>query len=203
VQHFTPNKEGSGLFRRVSLYRDYLALGYRTMAAMVAVTMLAFPLHGWAQGGKPAITVSQAKKELQGLYDKVDAAAVRKDASGMAKFFDAYAQPGFTAVREGKKLTLAEVKKSIQESLPLMRDIQAHSTLLKVELRGKGEAVCTVKAFTSALVDNPQTRKADRFIENSTSQDVWVKTPQGWRVKSMKTLSLTITRNGKPFSAGN
>lgn len=131
------------------------------------------------------------RSALQARYDAFAKAFANKDKA----FLENFMTDDFTTVAPGgrtltRKQALAEFE---------MLSNMAHSVKWPrkvVKLRHEGDAwVATVEGKFSGLIgakDKPQA-----LAMNASSEDAWVKTPAGWKIRHSKVLKAQMYVNGK------
>ncbi len=145
-----------------------------------------------------ADATSDARRALQTLYDKTNAAAARKDANGVL----AYMTPDFVATGvKGEKRTVADLRAQLTQIFPLLQSWRGGSRIQQVTLKG-GAATVVVKENVRMVLVNPQTKQKAVLDSMGTSRDVWVKSGGGWRMKQSRNLSSKALLNGKPAPGG-
>jgi ketosteroid isomerase-like protein len=129
---------------------------------------------------------------IQTNYDRINAAFVRKDIKGATALFT----PDYVSISpEGAKQTLAEFREhydnlfnrfniKLTSNQTTIKNIDVNATGVDVAIEQKTEG--TVAGF-------------NKIIINQTSRNLWLKTPQGWRLKESKILTSQTTFNGQTF----
>jgi ketosteroid isomerase-like protein len=129
---------------------------------------------------------------IQTNYDRINAAFVRKDIKGATALFT----PDYVSISpEGKQQTLAEFREhydnlfnrfniKLTSNQTTIKNIDVNATGIDVAIEQKTEG--TVAGF-------------NKIIINQTSRNLWLKTPQGWRLKESKILTSQTTFNGQTF----
>lgn len=136
---------------------------------------------------------ADARKTIQGLYDKRDSAAQKKDIQGTL----AALSPDFVFVaKDGQKGDAKLLKRRLTPLFTLMQSVKSKSGIQKFALKGK-EATATVKQHLEMLVVNPQTQVPQKFVADATSEDIWTKTGSGWLQKRMTTRAEKAVLDGK------
>lgn len=135
---------------------------------------------------------SKIQPTIQTNYDRINAAFVRKDIKGATSLFT----PDYVSISpEGKKQTLAEFREhydnlfnrfniKLTSNQTTIKNIDVNATGIDVSIEQKTEG--TVAGF-------------NKIIINQTSRNLWLKTPQGWRLKESKILTSQTTFNGQTF----
>jgi ketosteroid isomerase-like protein len=129
---------------------------------------------------------------IQTNYDRINAAFLRKDIQGATALF----APDYVSISpEGQKQTLAEFREhydnlfnrfniKLTSNKTTIKNIDVNSTGVNVAIEQKTEG--TVAGF-------------NKIVINQTSSNLWLKTPQGWRLKESKILTSQTTFNGQTF----
>jgi ketosteroid isomerase-like protein len=138
-------------------------------------------------------TDSKIQPIIQTSYDRINAAFLRKDIQGATALF----APDYVSISpEGEKKTLAEFREhynnlftrfniKLTSNKTTIKNIDLNSTGVDVAIEQKTEG--TIAGF-------------NKIVINQTSRNLWLKTPQGWRLKESKILTNKTTFNGKTFN---
>jgi ketosteroid isomerase-like protein len=138
-------------------------------------------------------TNSKIQPTIQTNYDRINAAFLRKDIKGATSLFT----PDYVSISpEGKKQTLSEFREhydnlfnrfniKLTSNQTTIKNIDVNSTGVNVSIEQKTEG--TVAGF-------------NKIVINQTSSNLWLKTPQGWRLKESKILTNKTTFNGQTFN---
>ena len=137
---------------------------------------------------------SKIQPLIQTNYNQINAAFVRKDIKGATALFT----PDYVSINpEGEKQTLSEFRDhynnlftrfniKLTSNQATIKNINVNTSGLDVAIEQKTEG--TIAGF-------------NKIIINQTSRDLWLKTPQGWRLKQSKILTSQTTFNGKTFKS--
>lgn len=129
---------------------------------------------------------------IQTNYNQINAAFIRKDIRGATALFT----PDYMLINpEGKKQTLAEFREhydnlftrfniKLTSNKATIKNIDVNASGIDVAIEQKTEG--TIAGF-------------NKIVINQTSRDLWLKTPQGWRLKQSKVLTSQTTFNGQTF----
>ena len=129
---------------------------------------------------------------IQTNYNQINAAFIRKDIKGATALFT----PDYMLINpEGKKQTLAEFREhydnlftrfniKLTSNKATIKNIDVNASGIDVAIEQKTEG--TIAGF-------------NKIVINQTSRDLWLKTPQGWRLKQSKVLTSQTTFNGQTF----
>lgn len=135
---------------------------------------------------------SKLQPTIQTNYDRINAAFIRKDIKGATALFT----PDYVSISpEGEKQTLSEFRKhydnlfnrfniKLTSNRTTIKNIDLNSNSADVAIEQKTEG--TIAGF-------------NKIVINQTSRNLWVKTPQGWRLKESKILTNQTTFNGQTF----
>jgi hypothetical protein len=148
----------------------------------------------------PAMTAAQTSPQayFDGVYNKLSALTLKKDANGLSKLLKSVVTADFVYVpAKGPKLSTTQLLSSMRSQFKAMGKINKSAQKLdKVVLKGD-RAVVTVSSQYAMEV--PTAGKKSKLVGSSVSNDTWVNTPKGWRLKEIKTLKETATLDGKPI----
>ncbi len=138
-------------------------------------------------------TNSKIQPIIQTSYDRINAAFLRKDIQGATALF----APDYVNISpEGEKKNLAEFREhynnlfnrfniKLTSNKTTIKNIDLNSTGADVAIEQKTEG--TIAGF-------------NKIVINQTSRNLWLKTPEGWRLKESKILTNKTTFNGKTFN---
>ena len=147
---------------------------------LAGALMLATPLLG-----KPAAKAPDARRELQAIYNKINAAAARKDVDGVY----AYDADDCTFVdRRGRVHDASDGRQELEEVMEVIDSLKVTSTIQGF-VGTDTEATVTVKDHAVARLANATSGRAVRFTGDAVSRDYWAYTAQGWRRKHSRLLS--------------
>jgi ketosteroid isomerase-like protein len=176
---------------KADLAKENVMLLRRTLPialALCALTILA--------PGTRADATSEARKAIQTLYNKQNAAAAKKDVEGVL----ANRTPDFEAIAvNGQKLTMDQVRQNIEQLLAVAQSIKATTAIKSFRLKGNNATV-TTREHAEFVTTNPQTSTPAKVVIDGTSQDTWIKSGKGWQIKRSKALTEKMTVNGKAVS---
>jgi hypothetical protein len=159
----------------------------RAIFSCVAVIAASLPALGDA--------AAEARRQIQAAYNRENAAAARKDASGVL----ANLTSDYKSISANGQTVTAEV---LRQRLPIIFasavSVKGTSTIIKLALKGK-QADVQVKEHGILVLMNRQTKKRSKLEIHDVSQTLWVKTPSGWKKKQSRTLSSKQLLDGKPL----
>jgi hypothetical protein len=135
---------------------------------------------------------SKIQPVIQTSYDRINAAFVRKDIKGATALFT---MDYVSISPEGEKQTLSEFREhydnlfnrfniKLTSNQTTIKNIDVNASGVDVAIEQKTEG--TVAGF-------------NKIVINQTSRNLWLKTPQGWRLKQSKILTSQTTFNGQTF----
>ncbi len=140
-----------------------------------------------------ADAAADARRAIQAVYTKRDAAEQKKDIDGSLSAL----APDFVYVaKDGQKGDAKLLKRRLTPLISLMQSVKSKSVITKFALKGK-VAAATVKSHVEMLVVNPQTQVPQKVVADATSEDLWTKTGSGWLQKKMTTKTETASLDGK------
>src|SRR5438128_1275936 len=106
-----------------------------------------------------ADATSDARKQIQGLYDQESAAFMKKDTKAML----AHYSPDFTFTdSKGMVHKFKDLQGMLSLVLPMLNDIRDKTVITKFTLNGN-KAVAVVTESTESMLQNPQTGKAGKL----------------------------------------
>jgi ketosteroid isomerase-like protein len=154
-----------------------------TIVASVAIATIS-PSH--------AETTVKAKAIVQTNYDKINAAFVRKDIKGATALFT---QDYVSISPEGTKQTLEEFQTHYDNLFNRFNiKLTSNKTVIKdIVVNGNGIDVAIEQRTEGTIAGS------NKLVIDQTSRNLWLKTPQGWRLKESKILTNQTTFNGKTF----
>ncbi len=135
---------------------------------------------------------SKVQPIIQTNYNQINAAFIRKDIKGATALFT---QDYVSINPEGGKQTLTEFREhynslftrfniKLTSNKATIKTIDTNTGGIDVAIEQKTEG--TIAGFNKIVIDQ-------------TSRDLWLKTPQGWRLKQSKILTSQTTFNGQTF----
>ena len=140
-----------------------------------------------------ADTAAEARKQIQASYNRENAAAVRKDTSGVvANMTSDYTS---TDLR-GQKVTVEQIRQALPSMFASAVSIKARSKITGLTLKGT-QADVVVNEHAEIVLVNPRTRKRSKLVVDEVYQTLWVKADGAWKKKRSKTLSSKQLLDGK------
>lgn len=134
------------------------------------------------------------RAELQKQYDVAAAAFLRRDVAGIMKV----TSPDLTSRRpDGHVWNRKQLQVYMNLTVGALKTIDsARFRVRKIESRD-GEVVALVDHTVSGILGDAS-GKPRRIVDVSTDRDIWVKTPDGWRLKFTECVKEKVTLDGKP-----
>jgi|GEM_PF-4150870 len=129
---------------------------------------------------------------IQTNYNQINAAFIRQDIKGATALFT----PDYTLINpEGEKQTLAEFREHYGNLFTRfnVKLISNKATIKNIDVNASGIDVAIEQKTEGTIAG------FNKIVINQTSRDLWLKTPQGWRLKQSKILTSQITFNGQTF----
>ncbi len=136
---------------------------------------------------------TDARRLIQSDYDRMDAAAARKDIGGVV----AYNAPGYMMLgAHGNSGTLEQVRTTMF-IFKAAGSLHGHSTVQSLSLSGSKATVIVrrLQEFTMYTLD-PGTGRRDHFAYDILSRDTWLRGQFGWLRTTAERLSQKIKVNG-------
>jgi len=156
--------------------------------------------------GRPALAdaKSDAQKAIQAVYNKINAATLRKDAKAVLSYY----ADNIVVNAGGQSLTKTQIRQlqAQMSAMPQIKPTKATSVIQKFSLQGGDTATCTVRNVAAVQMPAPagsaQAGKPLVIASDGTAQDTWKKTGKGWLLVRSDVLSAKSTMNGKPLMPG-
>jgi ketosteroid isomerase-like protein len=144
---------------------------------------------------QPAYAESQASllPIIQGNYDRINAAFVRKDIKGATAYFT----PDYVSInKKGEKQNLQEFRSHYDTVLNRfsIKLTSNKATIKSISVNPNGIDVAMGQHTEGTMIGG------NKIVIDQTSKDFWAKTPQGWRLKQTKILTNQTKFNGKVFN---
>ncbi len=140
------------------------------------------------------------KTQLSKVYAELNGYMKTKNVAGAERLFAKHAHPQFVYLhpsgrKQNGKQMLDEMKQSL--TAPGATMIKSISRLEKLKV-GSSAAVATTFGDWAMKMTGPD-GKPHTFGGTSTTEDTWVRTSGGWKLKQVKVLTEKMTMDGKPF----
>jgi ketosteroid isomerase-like protein len=134
---------------------------------------------------KPAPKAPPARAQIQALYNKINAAAARKEVDGIYEFDS----DDYTLIdRKGHVHDASEGRQEMEQALEIVDSLKA-VTVIQSFTGTDTEATVAVKEHVVARVGNTTTHRAVKITADDISRDHWIKTEDGWRRTRTRILS--------------
>ena len=134
---------------------------------------------------KPAPKAMDAQRELQVIYNKINAAAMQKDVDGVYAFnTDDYTEID----KKGHVHEVSEDRQEMEQGMEMVDSITATSIIQSFTGTGT-EATVTIKEHAVVRIANTTTGRAVKFTADDTARDHWIKTEEGWKRNRTRFLS--------------
>lgn len=140
------------------------------------------------------------RRELDAVYARMAQATRKKD---LQTILDLGAPDFKMKQQNGQVLTLQGLKQTLAMQMAMVQSIDAMEMKIQ-KLRVKGKTAETTVAYKMAMTSqaDQKTGKSHIVADTGVTHDVLVKTPQGWKFKSVERVKSNMTMDGKPFSLG-
>jgi ketosteroid isomerase-like protein len=137
---------------------------------------------------------AQLKKTIQGNYDKMTKALRANDSKTYFSFMDkSYVRTG-----KGMTITLEQSKQMFPRQVSMMKSVtRLVATVKSVTVKGS-QAIATVEQKI-VLKQTGTDGKPHVVAIDGTSKDIWIKSGNGWKLKSGENIKATQTLDGKPI----
>ena len=162
-----------------------------------------------ASHGKPATKAGhtatepsrkQVRKEIQAVYDQQSAALNRKDVPG----FLALCTPDYQDMARGKRLHKAQfIRQTLPRTLAKYSTLAMSATIKTLEVKDSQATVTATHQVKVTFLPRYSASASPRISETVT-QDIWIKTDEGWRTKRTKEIGYKrqpLTQPARPSSA--
>lgn len=177
------------MFHRISWSR----LGL--MAALLAAGVV-------SQNPARAQVTASARQEISAIYKKMDAVSAKNNGAAAL----VYVTPDCKFIyRNGMTLTREQMRSMLQQQARAMKTTLSQTRLQKFTAQNRNIIVISqTRQVMTGRMQNPQTKRAMpvKIEASATSQDLWVKTASGWRLKQSKSLQSTTKINGRVVDTG-
>ncbi|MGV3618984.1 MAG: nuclear transport factor 2 family protein [Fimbriimonas sp.] len=163
---------------------------------MKPLALLSIPLVLLTSGAQAQ---ADPKKQLQAIYTELDGYLVKKQVDKAERLMTQYGHPDFVYIRaDGRRQTYKECMAEMKASMgPATKMLKSRTRIVKAATKGSTVLVDTNGEWAMNM-PGPD-GKAHTFAGVTKTKDTWVKTPGGWKMKEVKTLSEKMTMDGKPF----
>ncbi len=130
---------------------------------------------------------------VQSNYDRINAAFVKQDIQAATALFT---KDYISISPKGEQKNLAETREYYDNLFNRFKiKVTSNKTkIADVEFADRELNVGIEQNIEATIVGR------NKLVINQTSRDIWLKTPQGWRLKQSKILTSQTTINGKTFA---
>jgi|GEM_PF-2156460 len=136
-------------------------------------------------GAKPSAPVSTAQREIQAIYNKINAAAMQKDVDSVY----AYDSDDYTLIdKKGHVHEPSEGRQEMEQGMEVADSIMA-TTVIQSFIGTDTEATMTIKEHAVVRIGNTTTGRAAKITADDTAREHWVKTADGWQRTRTRILS--------------
>jgi ketosteroid isomerase-like protein len=145
-----------------------------------------------------SVVYADEKADKQGImeaYRAYDAAIERKDVN---QVYADYA-PEYTLIgQDGKLRNLEQSRQDTQQYFRTVRQINVHNEIKQIQINGQTATVIGT-GYTSAIISNPKNPQVSvPFSRVSQYQDIWKRTPGGWKLISTHVLQQNAAGGQQP-----
>ena len=135
---------------------------------------------------------SKVQPIIQTNYDRINAAFIRKDIKGATALFT---QDYVIINPEGEKQTLTEFREHYNNLFTRFNiKLTSNKATIKTIYTNTGGIDVAIEQKTEGTIAG-----FNKIVIDQTSRDLWLKTPQGLRLKQSKVLTNQTTFNGQTF----
>ncbi len=146
-------------------------------------------------------------QKLQGIYSKLDALMLKKDAKGITNAMKETTTADCVFVDASKpnskplRLTLEQSLRQFESVLPMIDKVNASRTHIDRVVSQHGSLFANVSSDTTlTFKPQPPDGKAHQFEQISKYVDTWVKSSGGWKLKESKMIVNKFLRDGQPIT---
>ena len=135
------------------------------------------------------------KPVIQANYDAISKAFISKD----IKTIDAMLAPDYVSIRgkETSPIMKSRVLAELKGQMSATGSVKWTHTVTKIEMMARDARVTVSASFQSSNKDSKG--KAHAVAYTSSTQDLWTKTPTGWKLRRSTLLDMKGTIDGKPM----
>jgi len=138
---------------------------------------------------------SQPRADIEALYARRDQAFTAKDNSFEKSLWtDDYTSKN----KEGKISTRKEAEAESDAAVAMMKEVEKIETKVE-EVMEDPNGETTVMISASGSITVTLEGQEHKVAGESKSRDIWVKTNQGWRIKSHEVLESSRTVDGQKY----
>lgn len=138
-----------------------------------------------------AASPSSTKKEIQNNYNRIASAIIRKDVKSATSYFT----NDYVGIdNKGNRRTAEEMRQYYSSIMP------AQVKVVKNQIAIQDFSADSSVAQVSIVQRADLTFGTSKIVSQNTYRDLWVKTPQGWRLKQSENTASSTTLNGKQLA---
>jgi ketosteroid isomerase-like protein len=138
---------------------------------------------------------SEVRKELEALYAKRDAALKAKDVA----YITSLETDDFTRKsKDGKTVDRKQADAEMDMINTVIKEVTTFKTTLDDVKQGENGEVTVLISDKGALILIGDGNQEHKVEGSGKGRDVWVKTDQGWKIKSHEEVESNTTVDGKP-----
>jgi len=144
------------------------------------------------------LTQESAKAKLQKIYDQMNALAMKKDASGLAKLMKEIAARDYFGVdKSGAKLTLAQETASLYQQISRISEFtKAKGHIESVSIKLNSAVVLVSSSYELSTKPTPN-GKSHVYSGTAMNEDTWVYLNGTWKRRIARTIRTTASVDGK------
>ena len=162
------------------------------MIKSFSLCLLAFSATMLAHAGS-----SNFKTYMQGMIPKVAHAFETSDVA----FFEKISTPDFTENHVGQVMTKAQAMQMMRQQAMRTESVRIKMKLLSAAAHGN-TGTATISGTVSVVLKGDP-KKSHTMTADVWEQQTWVKSGNGWKIKSIdKSSESHVTLDGKPFNGG-
>lgn len=154
--------------------------------SLFSLALIAFALILPA-AAKPAAAPPAARREIQAIYNKIDAALSRKDVDTVADY-DAEDCEYFN--KRGRRLDAGSGRQALIDLLDNVDSVKRTTTITSFTATD-ADATVMVRDHVVSAAANRITGRAVRVVSEEVFRDYWVKTDDGWKRKRTREIKGT------------
>ena len=138
-----------------------------------------------------ADTPAQARKAIEGIYAKEQAALGRKDIDSVFS----YQTPDYVAITKKGKRIPRDQANQMGRQITMMQTVKANIRIMNFALKGD-TAVARAKNRVYLTTMNPQTNQPISVTVEGVEEDTWVKRGGKWLLKQSREITRSQKVNG-------
>lgn len=170
-----------------------MLLGRRALSGKLKLMNKLILFVGLISAAVFALATPADEQALKAAYSAIDQAISRKDVATVRKYVSKDAvwnNKGMGKVKGEQALA------SLEQQMKMVQSMSMVTKILSIKVNG---ATATIKTtgVMKMKVNNPQTKKVSSIDAKSNSVDTWVKTAQGWKLKTVFSEPTELLMDGK------